>query len=117
VNSSADLRQDHEPDVLVLDMNRVPEALTGLSCDSVDEGQRVNPSTASLINLFSKNMGVRIGGFDFVGQDLDGLTPCLDRASQILRCRRQNEDALNGWSSIGQNAHSSLAFGNVHVTI
>ena len=75
MDSAADLGQDHEPQVFVLDMDGLPTALFGFSGNSIDKRQRVHPTTTALVNALFEKHRVQIGISGLVRQYLHCLAP------------------------------------------
>jgi hypothetical protein len=79
VDAPAEFGEDHEPHVLVLEVDRVPVARGLLAGDGVDERQRVDRARGALVDPLVEVGGVPVGRGGGVGVDRDRLAPGLDR--------------------------------------
>src|ERR1700682_5614940 len=105
VDASANLRQDHDTQKLVLQMNRLPCVLDRIRRDAVRERQWVHPPTTALIDPFFEKHGVLVGRQRMICRDHDGLRPRLHGARLIGRCVRKFQ-SLHRWSSQGTAAEA-----------
>src|ERR1700694_179820 len=88
VNPSADLWQDHQPDVLILEMDRLPGAVHLFIRHAIGAGIRIYPAAAALIDALLEEhrtpfrwlLGVRRDDHLVVpGADPAHLAACDDR--------------------------------------
>jgi hypothetical protein len=91
VNSPTDLRQDHDTQILILKMDRLPCVFARLGGNAIDDRQRINLSAAALINtLFKKErIGVRLRRQ--VGSHHYRFLPRLYWSRFARRCVRENQ--------------------------
>jgi hypothetical protein len=77
VDSAADLGQNHQPHEAVLQMDGFPGFNDRLAGDAVDQRQRIDVTTAALIDALFEKHGIEVGGRRQVTQQIDGLLPGL----------------------------------------
>src|SRR5262245_43529983 len=86
MDASANFRQNHDAQKLVLQMNCLPRVLDRIRRDAVCERQWVHPPTAALIDPSFQKHGVLVGRQRMICRDHDGLRPRLNGARLIRRC-------------------------------
>ena len=81
VDAPADLRQQHEPNPLVLDVDGLPLPRRLLAGDPLDEGHRVDLAARALVDPTVEEQRVAVGRLGLVGVDRHRLAPAGDPAS------------------------------------
>jgi hypothetical protein len=80
VDAPAYLRQNHQPQKLVFDVNRLPGVRRSLRRNAVDERQGVNAAAASLVYAPFKKHRIAAWSFGKIRAQDNRLSPCLYRA-------------------------------------
>ena len=96
VNAPSDLRQDHEPQVFVFDMKGFPRPRRRLSCDAVDERERVHLAAAALVHAPFQEHRIPFRRARCIGEDLHILFPRFNRPELLLQERQATTDSGRG---------------------
>ena len=61
MDASAYFGQDHQPQILILHMDCLPQPVPGLSRDAIDEGKGIDASAAPLVNPLLQKHRIAVG--------------------------------------------------------
>ena len=75
VDAPANFRKNHEPEIFVFDVERLPRMVVPLGRNPVNKGQGIHAAAAALINALLKKHWIRIRRLRQVGEDVDRLLP------------------------------------------
>ena len=75
VDAPANFRENHEPQIFIFDVERLPRMVVPLGRNAIDKGQGIHASAAALIDALLKKHWIRIWRLWQVGEDVDWLLP------------------------------------------
>src|SRR6185437_1147014 len=78
VDAAANFRKNHEPQIFIFDMERLPSMIVSLRRDPVNKRQGIHATAAALIYAFLKKHRIRIRRIGQIGEDVDFLLPGFD---------------------------------------
>jgi hypothetical protein len=91
MNTAADFREDHEAEELVFEVDGLPEVGNGVGSNAIDDREGIDAAAAALVDTVFEEERVGVWFRRQVGEDRDGLGPCLDGARLLLGWWREDE--------------------------
>ncbi len=107
VDAAADLRQQHDAEILVFQPNGLPGAIGRRLGDPIGAGQGIDPAAAALVDPALQEHRVALGqvgqiGGDHLLGDADGHRVVLGHGSSSSANFRRNSQRAAGFSRVGE---------------